>query len=259
MENCSQGVARICDVIEAVAQCSDGIGVSEIGRQTDLPKSTVHRILTSLAAKNYVQKDEATERYCLGYRFIAVAGEYMGQLNLRTACAPFLRQLSMDLAVTSHIAVLRDNMAVYIEKIQPYSYGCTYSEIGKTIELYCSSLGKCLLLGFSRSALEKYLEETDFVRFTDKTVDACTLKAELAEGRKSFVCYDIEEHEKGAFCVGSPIFDYTGQVIAAISISGITRDISVKPAYAKKLRSAAKAISTLFGGAKFFEENLQCR
>jgi len=250
MEQCSQGADRIFDIIEFIANNKDGAGVTEIANSVSLPKSTVHRTLTSLVCRNYISKDLVTDKYKLGFKLIIIAGQYINQLDLRTAFGPYVHQLSSELNVTAHIAILRDNMAVYIEKVQPYSFGCMYSQIGKTIDLYCSALGKALLLGYLPEDYKKYLDNTEFVKTTPTTPSRSDLEKEISIARNTHITFDNEEHEKGVFCLGVPIYDYKNQVIAAISISSMSKTVITEKNYYDKLYETAKAISNLFGGFK---------
>ncbi|MDD4316020.1 MAG: IclR family transcriptional regulator [Clostridia bacterium] len=248
MENCNQSAERIFDIIELIAASSREMGVTEIAGSLGLAKSTVFRVLNSLLCRNYLEKNPQNDKYRLGFKFIAVAGSYMSRLDIRTASAPFIHRLTKELGVTTHIAVLRDNLAVYIEKVQPYSYSCMYSEIGKSIELYCSSLGKALLLGFSPSAYTSYLENLSAIKYTPTTLSRAELENEIEQARHTLITLDNEEHERGVFCIGTPIYDYKGQVLAAISISGMDKKLLSDSASQDALRDAGKEISKLFGG-----------
>lgn len=243
---------RIFEIIEYLAKQENGVGITQIAAALGLAKSTVHRILSGLLAQNYVAKNNASGKYTLGYKFIAIAGEYLNRLDLRSAGSPFVIRLAKELGVTSHIAILRDNTAMYIEKIEAYTSFCSYSAIGKTIRLYCSSLGKALLLGFSDKEFEEYIANTVFEKITPATISKEELIKEIKEARWSLITYDRAEHEEEVYCLGAPIFDYSGKVIAAISISTTNKALVTKERYSSALLSTAKQYSTLFGGEKYF-------
>lgn len=246
MEN-NQSVDRIFQLIEIVAASGDGMGITEMARNADLPKSTVHRIASALVEKNYLQKDEASGRYKLGFRFIAIAGDYVDSLDLRSAASPYLHGLSAALGTTVHLAILRGDKAVYIEKIQPYTHTCMYSEIGKPIDLYCSALGKSLMLDFSSDRVEEYLRNTEFKQYTAFTLDKDGLIEEVLSAKKTHLTRDNAEHENGVYCLATPVINYKNKVIAAISISGIKPDVLTDPKYGNALKQAGESISRLFG------------
>jgi len=246
-ESSVQSVDRIFGIIEKIAGYRQGVGISELAREVGLPKSTVHRTVTALVANNYLSKDEMTDKYKLGYRFIAVAGSYAAKLDLREVGGPYLRDMVMKLNVTGHIAVKQGDYAVYIEKLMPYSFACTYSEIGKTIELYCSALGKCLLLGLSEKELVEYYRRLLPRKFTPYTLEIMGLQRELTAARKTLITQDNAEHEEGVYCIATPIFDSYGKVLGAISISSHEMALLTDEPPRQMLLESARLISRQYG------------
>jgi DNA-binding IclR family transcriptional regulator len=246
-ESSVQSVDRIFNIIEKIAGYRQGVGISELAREVGLPKSTVHRTVTALVANNYLSKDEATDKYKLGYRFIAIAGSYAAKLDLREVAGPYLRDMVVKLNVTGHIAVKQGDYAVYIEKILPHTYACTYSQIGKTIELYCSALGKSLLLGLQEKELIEYYRRLLPRKFTPNTLDIMGLQRELTEARKTLITRDNAEHEEGVYCIATPIFDSYGKVLGAISISSHEISLLTDENARAMILESAKMISRQYG------------
>lgn len=246
-ENSIQSVDRIFGIIEKIAEYRQGVGISELARGVGLPKSTVHRTVTALVANNYLVKDETNDKYKLGYRFIAVAGSYASKLDLREVAAPYVRNLVNKLNVTGHIAIKQGDYAVYIEKILPYTFACTYSEIGKSIELYCSALGKSLLLGLPEKELIEYYRRLLPRKFTPNTLDIIGLQKELTEARKTHITKDNAEHEEGVYCIATPIIDSYDKVIGAISISSHDKEMLTDLPTRELLLESARLISRQYG------------
>ncbi|MDD3947420.1 MAG: IclR family transcriptional regulator [Clostridia bacterium] len=246
-ENSIQSVDRIFGIIEKVAQYRYGVGISELAREVNLPKSTVHRTVTALVANNYLAKDETSEKYKLGYRFIAVAGSYTSKLDLREIAAPYLRNMVNKLNVTGHIAIKQGDYAVYIEKLLPYSFACTYSEIGKTIELYCSALGKSLLLGLTESELVEYYRRLMPRKFTPNTLDIISLQKELTEARATQITKDNAEHEEGVFCIATPVYDNYNKIIGALSISSHEKSLLTDSVAREMLIESARLTARHYG------------
>lgn len=221
-ENGIQSINRALDIIELLSAEGDGLGVSEISRRIGLHKSTTYRILQTLAARNYVEKnDEGT--YRIGLNLIKTVSCYINSLELQTEARPFIARITGDLGLTCHLGVLDGNEVVYIEKMDVYSDVRLYSQIGVHVPSYSCSLGKCLLSNFSNSDLRKIMANCSFTRFTDKTIASIEeLSRDLDLVRKRGWAMDDEESKGGYRCVGAPIYDYRGDIIAAISASGST-------------------------------------
>lgn len=241
----NQSIDRIFSIIETIAESGE-IGISEIGRKTDLPKSTVHRLIGALVEKSYLQKGE-NDRYKLGYKFIAIAGDYIATLDIRTTALPFIHGLAKNLNVTAHLALLQGDTAIYIEKAHPYSNVCMYSEIGKAIELYCSALGKSLLLGFTKEERNNYINKLEITKHTKNTLSKQELVEELEKAVSTQITLDNAEHEEGIYCIATPIYNYAGKIIAAISIATPSTDILHEEKYRKALITAGNKLSALFG------------
>jgi DNA-binding IclR family transcriptional regulator len=125
-----------------------------------------------------------------------------------------------------------------------------YSQIGLRMHAYCSSLGKCLLSAFSREQLERVLADCSFNRFTANTIASLDeLYAELKEVRARGWAMDNLEYSLNNRCIGAPIYDYRGEIIAAISASGPPTVLSEERIedVAKHVMQAARELSRKLG------------
>ena len=93
-------------VLESFSVERPEIGVTELSHSLGLGKSTVHRLLTSLASRGYVRKNPDTERYCLGFKAFEVGSLAAGRGAIRDIAAPFLRSLMLSTKETVHLGVL---------------------------------------------------------------------------------------------------------------------------------------------------------
>jgi DNA-binding IclR family transcriptional regulator len=218
-----QTLDRALKIIELLALHSEGFGVTEIGQRVGLHKSTVHRLLSHLVAQGYIEKDEKGAVYTLGLKFIELASLRLNQVELKTEAGPYLRRLAAQLDQPIHLAILSDTDAVYIEKIEPLAHLRMYSQIGKRIPVYCSSLGKCLVSELDPADLDALAERLSYQAFTPTTVTGkAAFLAEVATTRERGWSLDDAEHEPGIRCIGAPVRDFTGKIVAAISASGTT-------------------------------------
>lgn len=215
-----QVIDRTLDIIELLSTEQTGIGVTEISKRTNLHKTTVHRILSSLCSRNYVEKSKNGE-YKIGLKLIEIAGCHINELELQTEARPYLLELSSKYNLTSHLGVLDGLDVVYIEKLETYTHMRLYNQIGFRTPAYCSSLGKCLLSSLSEQELDEIMVNCTFERFTANTIcDINSLKNHLRNIRIQKWAMDNQEQIIGQRCIAAPIYDYRGDVIAAVSGSG---------------------------------------
>ena len=141
-------------------------------------------------------------------------------------------------------------MMVYIDKEDKFTSLRKYSIIGQQKPLYCTSLGKALLLGLEDAEIRTILEGKTFERFGPNThSDINSLLKDLKGCRTRGWTRDNEEAEPGVNCVAAPIRDYRGDVISAISTSWVleSRPELEPEKVASRVVRAAEEISRCMG------------
>ncbi|HZK25914.1 MAG TPA: IclR family transcriptional regulator [Thermoclostridium sp.] len=216
-----QTLDRAFDIIELLSTHSSGMGVTEIGRELGLHKSTVHRLVNALVYRGYLEKDKNKGLYKIGLKFIEVSSLHIHQIELKTEAMPFMRHLAESTGQVAHLAILDETEIVYIEKIDVVQSLRMYSQIGERIPVYCSALGKVLLANLDVAYRNKIVQRINFVPYTENTiVDKEQFILELGKTKQRGWAIDNQEHESGIRCIAAPIKDFTGRTIAALSITG---------------------------------------
>jgi DNA-binding IclR family transcriptional regulator len=214
-----QTVDRALIVLETLAE--KPMTAVQIQNQLGLNKSTVHRLLMTLLSRGFVERNKSTGVYTIGLKLVEISSIRLNNIELKTEASPYLRRLTETLKQPSQLATYHNGEAIYIEKINNVHYMRMYSQIGRRIPVYCSAVGKALLIDKNDDEILKILSMIPMKEYTNKTL--LTPEAVLEEIKiakiKGFAI-DNEEHEKGIFCIAVPIYDYRGQIIAAISTAG---------------------------------------
>ena len=223
--------------------------LTELAKSIGLPKSTTHRLLSTLVRRGYAARRE-DGGYQIGLKLIEAVSYYINSLELQTEARQHLARLTVELGLTAHLGVLEGDQVVYIERIDVLSGVKLYSQIGLRMHAYCSSLGKCLLAGLSGEELSQVIGRCAFERFTPNTiVSLAGLREEIRQVRRQGYAVDNMEYSQNNRCVGAPIYDYRGETVAAISASGppaiLTKDRV--PDVAAEVMSKARAISRNLG------------
>lgn len=249
MEDHVRVVDRIFDIIEALAQTNQPLGLSAIADKTGMSKSTVHRLLNSMTERQYVTK-YPNGTYTIGYKMIETVSYHINSLELLTEAKPFLNDILRGLELTAHLGILDGSEVVYLERIDVYPNTRLYTQVGYRSPAFCSSIGKCLLACLSGDELEDALYLCKFEKYTKNTItDIKEFKRHLKVVRKQGWAMDNEEFQLGHRCVGAPIFDYRGAPVAAISASGSIHNISDEklPLIIQQVQEAAVNISKRMG------------
>lgn len=220
-----QTVERAFNILEILSEEANGLTATEIEKKLGLNKSTVHRLLMTLLSKGFIEKRENTNAYIIGLKMVELSSIRLNSIELKTEAVPYLRELAYKLNQPVQLAIYRDGDAVFIEKIEPINSIRVYSQIGKRIPVYCCSVGKAMLMKWSNDQIGQLLQDAKWVPYTSTTLqDADSVMREVEEARIKGYAIDNEEHEEGIFCIAAPIYDYRGDIIAAISTAGTNRE-----------------------------------
>lgn len=216
-----QSVERALMILEQLAARRDGMGIMESAERLGISPSTLHHILSTLIARGYVNQDPATKRYKAGMRIFELASMVLSNVGLKDFARPVLEELVRTANETAHLTVLDGGEGVHIEEIESSHVIKISLSVGRRIPLHCSAAGKALLAYLPERRVDEIVQLKGLTRYTENTiVSEERLREELSEIRRTGCAFDREEYEEGVYCVGAPVRDYTGGVIAALSISG---------------------------------------
>ncbi|NLG85735.1 MAG: IclR family transcriptional regulator [Firmicutes bacterium] len=247
--NIVQSVDRALIILGILQQSEEPLGVTEIGAQMGLHKSSVYRTLNTLARRGYVQQDPRTERYTLGLKLVELGTTVLERLELRELARPYLKRLMEASHEVAHLVILQDGKAVYIEKVEYPGPVKMASRIGARNPLHCTAVGKAMLAFLPEKSVDAIIAKGLKQRTPSTITDPIKLREELEHVRNCGYACDLEENEPGIRCVAAPIFDHTGQVIAACSVSGLamTMTESKIDECSKLVRQAGMEISAALG------------
>jgi DNA-binding IclR family transcriptional regulator len=244
-----RSVNNALSILEAFTVDRSDVGVTELARTLGLGKSTVHRLLASLAARGYVRKDPQTDRYRLGLKVVEVGALAVTQLTIREVTGPLLRRLVAATRETVHLGVLEGGEVVYVDKIESQQTLQMYSRIGRRGPLHCTALGKALLAFEPEEVVERYVRRRHRAYTPATITDAEALRRELGRVRASGVALDDEEFEVGLKCIAAPVRDHGGLVVASLGIAGPAVRLPAErmAALADTVRAAAADASRALG------------
>jgi DNA-binding IclR family transcriptional regulator len=207
-------------ILEVLGQ-EQGMGVTQISKLLQMPKSSVHDILSTLHNDGLVEKDGERNHYSLGLRLFELGNMARANLELRRIAIPSMRSLNADLDETVHLTILDGWEVLYIECFESVKQLRTYSVIGVRAPLHCTAVGKAILAFFTDKQVDQMIKAMGLPRFTKNTItDRHRLDKEMIETRRLGYAVDDAEHEEGMRCIGAPIHNHEAAVMASISVSG---------------------------------------
>lgn len=215
-----QAVERALRILDLFDEYSTELKITEISNRMQLKKSTVHSLLKTLQKYGYIQQDTETGKYKLGLKLFERGNMAIRNFDIRTVARKYFLDLSKKTGHTVHLVVLDGKEGVYIDKIEGTSANVIYSGVGRKAPIHSTGVGKALVAFKTQEELEKLLEGYDFEKRTANTI---TNHQDFLEEAKKIqqqgYSFDKEENEPGISCIAVPIRNFSGEVIAAFSIS----------------------------------------
>lgn len=223
--------------------------VTDLALELNIGKSTVSRLLATLANEGYVRKDKETQKYSLGLKILMLYSALTVNLEIIKEARSSLEKLFEETSESIQIAELEDLHVIYIDQIKSRHPVHILAHIGRINPIHCTSSGKLLLAYQNEQAINDLLSK-ELIAYTPYTITSPhILLEELKVIQKEGYCISMNEFIEGVISISTPIRDYKGNVVAAISIVGPTQRIngSKVVSYLNKLFSAAKEISKNLG------------
>ena len=215
----TQSVERALKLLSAFTHGRPELRAAEIARQSGLGQSTVSRLLATLESLGYVQRDKDSGLYRLGHDLLTLAGIALNQSPVYREARQIAQDLAALLGLRITVAKRRDDKIFYLLHFAGRLAPRSLTLLGQTNPLHATGLGKCLISEMPPSEVETLLP--DLPPFTPHTItEHGVLLETLAEVRQQGYAREVEELAFGRGCVASAIRDHTGEIVAALSISG---------------------------------------
>jgi len=215
-----RSVLKALAILDALSTCPEGMRQTGLARKLGFPVSTTHRLVATLASQGYVQQDSVSGRYVLGSKIFHLQAASANRPNLARTAFPFLRKLARELDETTNLSMLSDSRVVYLESVAADRAVGLYAPPGTIAPAHCTAMGKIFLAHSPEAELDDWFARNELTPATPFSItDEDILRKHLQEIRLQGYAVDNEEWVAGVRCLAGPVRDFSGNVIAAISIS----------------------------------------
>ncbi|MCE5265013.1 MAG: IclR family transcriptional regulator [Deltaproteobacteria bacterium] len=242
---------KALQIFELLIDQGRDLSITEICQKLGMVKGTVHRVLSTLVARKFIQQNGKTKMYGLGVRTLEIGIDSRREKVLRVSMAPFLMQLYDTCGETVNAAVWEYNGIRYIYRLESEALLRISTAAGARFAGYCAATGKILLSYFSNEDIRQiYSLNTSLKKYTPNTITSVNeLIKEIEEVRVKKVAVDDEEALVGVYCVAAPILNSKGECVAAISISAPKHRVTANTGHtlAKLVSETASRISGSLG------------
>jgi IclR family KDG regulon transcriptional repressor len=244
-------VARAIQLLELFLDEPGPLSIPQITASLGIHRSSVHELVRTLLQHGLLAEAvERPNRYVLGSRMFDFGNAYAARIDLLTEAQHITRAIATACEESVSLAVLDGIDVTYVVKADGTHLMRTVTYPGRRLKAHCTGAGKMLLAGLSDEELTARFQGVELIGMTDHSIDTFEhLRSELAEIRMRQLSFDDNEAHLGVRCLAAPIYDHTGSMVAAMSISGPSVRVSDErqPALETILRGGALDLSHRLG------------
>ncbi len=211
---------RVMRILEALAAHREGLTLTQLAVQTELPKTSLFSLLHSLSEAGYVVNQDKTHR--LGPEAFRIAALIHRIDSFPGNVHDLLEQFQQDSGETVMIGTPTEDWMnlVYVDVVESNSSLRFSIKVGAYRPLYSTTVGKILLAYATPEQQARYFEHTELIAInSNTTTDAAALKRELEQARMQGYIFSSGSVE-GATGLAAPILNTQGKVIAALGTAG---------------------------------------
>lgn len=217
----STGLGRDLDILEALSQCDDaGAGVGRIAALTGREMTQVSRALSTLADAGFVERDDDTRAYRLGWKLHFLAARTL-ERRLSTIAAPLLRQLTLRTGARSHLFILRGNFTTAICSQTNDSGEISWPWMDRRVPAPVTSPGRVLISEWDAESVKAAFPDNALAKYGEnlRTTTSDTLLSELSSIRAQGYAVIQQEYDLGVGCAAA-VRNESNQIIAAVNVEG---------------------------------------
>lgn len=238
---------KMMAVLECFSRSDKALTVLQISKRTELPRTTVHRLVASLKTLGLLEQDRDRERYRLGLKLFELGNTVLANMDVQREAAESINTLSNKTGLSVHLGVFDGHGIIMVSRMD--SRGLNNVITLESAAAHCSATGKAVLSHQSETVIRRVIGE-GLPAFTTHTITSeDALRAELKLTLERGYSIDDREYEDWRKCVGAPIWNASGRIFAAISVTGDKArfDDATIPEFAALVKQQARLISQRLG------------
>ncbi|WP_413377521.1 IclR family transcriptional regulator [Alkalihalobacillus sp. 1P02AB] len=207
-------------ILKSFSMDNPEMGVTELAEKMNLAKSTIHRILKTLASEGFVYKNPTTNKYSLGSTILALTNTVNNQMNIIHDATPVLNTLTEKTGENAYLSILESDEVIYLKRIEAEAEFLDDTYLGARNPLHCTSSGQVFLAYLQEKSQINWLQ-LRLHTYTTKTItNIHHLTLRIEQIREQGYAVSNEEYMEGVISISAPIFNEKNEVIAAITVAG---------------------------------------
>lgn len=239
---------KMMAVLECFSRSDKALSVLQISKRIDLPRTTVHRLVSTLKTLGLLEQDRDRERYRLGLKLFELGNTVLANMDVQREAAESIATLSNKTGLSVHLGVFDGHGIIMVSRHDSRGHNNVITL--ESAAAHCSATGKAVLAHQSATVIERVMSQ-GLQAFTAHSItDPEVLREELRKTLERGYSIDDMEYEEWRRCVAAPIWNASGRIFAAISVTGDKARFDEKtiPEFAALVKQQARLISARLGG-----------
>lgn len=218
---------KMLRILDCFTLRSGQLSVGDIADMTGMPRSTTHRWVTTLRNAGLLDQDHTGDVYRLGLRLIHLGNSALTNMDISRDARHVLEALSRSTGEKSHLCVFDGNQMIFVTR----TIGGRAGRFNSTTTMesspcYCTSVGKAVLAFQPTETIERIIKQGLHPYTRDTLTDPVKLRDDLATTRKRGYAINNGEMDAHERCIGAPVRNAAGRVIAGLSLSSTRRKLT---------------------------------
>lgn len=246
-----QSVERAMALLEVLGEDEEGYRLTDLATRTGLSPSTVHRLLTTLEKRRFVQFDQSDGMWHVGRTAFSIGSTFVRQRNFVAPALPFLRKLRDQTRETANLGVVDDGEMVVLTQIESREIMRAITRIGGRAPMVASGMGKAILATYAPADVAALVGRNGMPRLTPRSLTrASELRDALDTIRRQGYSVDDEEFVTGLRCVAAVVYNDQAEALCAISVSGLAARLTSErvASLGRLLQDTARELTQALGG-----------
>ena len=216
-----QSLERAASLLRSFSAAEPELSIGDLARRSNLPRSTVHRLVVNLMRLGFLARDTRTERYRLGLLLAELGTIALSRMGLREKARPIMERLAEQTGEVVCLAVIERNRSMYVEVVEGRHGLRLRATVGSSAPLHASATGTVLLAYMPEAEVRRLAVETGLPKLTARTITQIEpLLERLAAIRVRGFSIDEGESEEGLTGLAAPVRSPGDAVVAALVIAG---------------------------------------
>ncbi|MDQ0201930.1 IclR family transcriptional regulator [Neobacillus ginsengisoli] len=230
----ANSLVRGLEILKLFSEERPTLSLVEIAKELDVSRTVPFRLLYTLQSLGYLHQDENTKRYTLTPKVLELGFSFLSTLKFPKIAQPYLEKLRDETGASCHLSILDGNEVVYVGSAPARGVSAVNVNIGLRLPAHAVANGKIQLAYQPQERLSQFLYGSNLKPFTERTqTDFVDFQQELVAIREQGYAITKGELHHGIQSVAAPIFDRSGNVMAAINL--VTTETTFHSEYIEKV------------------------